>query len=126
MSLTTAGVTFLMQAAINDTPTFYSSGVNAHLGVGDSNSAFAVGQTDLQASTNKFRKVATVTRASNVLTWVSTFATNEANYEWIEIGAFNAASGGTMLFRKVESPTLGTKSNAQTWTLTVTATGTAA
>ena len=122
MSLTTAGATFLAQAAINDSPTFFSSGVNAHLGVGDSNTAFSVGQTDLQASSNKTRKVATVTRGTNVLTWTATFNTGDANYEWIEIGGFNASSGGTMLFRKVESPSLGTKVNTQVWTLTATVT----
>lgn len=124
-NLTTAGATFLAQATINDSPTFFSSGVNAHTGVGDSSTAFAIGQTDLQASTNKTRKVATVTRASNVLTFVSTYGTSDANYEWVEIGLFNAASGGTMLARKVESPTLGTKVNTQVWTLTATATYTA-
>ena len=122
MSLTTAGAVFLATAAINDTPTFYSSGVNAHLGVGDSNAAFSAAQTDLQAATNKSRKVATVTRNSGVLTFVSTFATGDANYEWIEVGGFNADTAGTMLFRKVESPSLGVKVNTQTWTLTTTVT----
>jgi hypothetical protein len=117
---------FLAQAAINDSPTFFSSGVNAYLGVGDSNTAFAIGQTDLQAASNKTRKVATASRASGVLTFVSTYSTSDANYEWIEVGVFNASSGGTMLARKVESPSLGTKVNTQTWVLTVTATFTAA
>ena len=125
MSLTTAGAVFLAQAAINDTPTFFSSGVNAHLGVGDSNAAFATNQVDLQAATNKFRKVATVTRASGVLTFVATFATGEANYVWHEVGGFNGPTGTqgeTMLFRKVEVPNLGEKVNTQTWTLTTTVT----
>jgi hypothetical protein len=125
-ALTSAGAVFLAQAAINDSPTFFSSGVNAYLGVGDSSTAFAIGQTDLQAASNKTRKVATASRASGVLTFVSTFGTSDANYEWVEIGVFNASSGGTMLARKVESPTLGTKVNTQVWTLTVTATFTAA
>jgi hypothetical protein len=125
-NLTTAGAVFLAQAAINDSPTFFSSGVNAYLGVGDSNTAFAIGQTDLQAASNKTRKVATASRASGVLTFVATYSTSDANYEWIEVGVFNASSGGTMLARKVESPSLGTKVNTQTWVLTVTATFTAA
>jgi hypothetical protein len=125
-NLTTAGAVFLAQAAINDSPTFFSSGVNAYLGVGDSNTAFAIGQTDLQAASNKTRKVATASRASGVLTFVATYSTSDANYEWIEVGVFNASSGGTMLARKVESPSLGTKVGTQTWVLTVTATFTAA
>jgi len=124
--LTTAGAVFLAQAAINDSPTFFSSGVNLHQGTGDSSTAFAIGQTDLQAATNKARKVATVTRASGVLTIVSTFGTSDNNWEWLEVGIFNAASGGTMLSRKVQSPSLGTKANTQVWVLTTTASFTAA
>lgn len=125
-ALTTAGAVFLAQAAINDSPTFFSSGVNAHQGAGDSSGVFAVAQTDLQAATNKARKVATVSRASGVLTFTSTFTTSEANFEWLEIGIFNASSGGTMLCRAVQSPSLGTKVNTQTWTLVTTVTFTAA
>jgi hypothetical protein len=125
-NLTSAGAVFLAQAAINDSPTFFSSGVNAYLGAGDSNTAFSIAQTDLQAASNKTRKVATASRASGVVTFVSTFTTSDANYEWVETAIFNASSGGTMLSRKVESPTLGTKVNTQTWVLTVTATFAAA
>jgi hypothetical protein len=123
-NLTTAGAVFLAQAAINDSPTFFSSGVNAYLGVGSGTTAFAIGQTDLitPAGTNP-RKVATVTRASGVLTFVASYATGDANIAWEEIGIFNASTGGTMLARKVES--LGTKTSAQVWQLTVTATFTA-
>jgi hypothetical protein len=126
-NLTTAGAVYLAQAAINDSPTFFSSGVNAYLGVGSGGgTAFAIGQTDLQAASEKTRKVATVSRASGVLTFVATFSTSDANYLWNETGIFNASSGGTMLSRKVESPDLGTKVGTQTWVLTVTATFTAA
>jgi hypothetical protein len=123
-NLTSAGAVFLAQAAINDSPTFFSSGVNAYLGAGDSTTAFAIGQTDLQAASNKTRKVATASRASGVLTFVASFGTSDANYAWEEVGIFNASSGGTMLARKVEA--LGTKTSAQVWQLTVTATFTAA
>jgi hypothetical protein len=123
--LTTAGAVYLAQATINDSPTFFSSGVNAYLGTGDSSTAFSIAQTDLQAASNKGRSVATVTRASGVLTFVSTFGTSAGNWEWLEVGVFNASSGGTMLCRKVQSPTLGTKNNTQVWVLTNTVTYTA-
>ena len=126
MALTTAGAVFLAQAAINDSPTFFSSGVNAYLGVGDSATAYSAAQTDLVAAVNKSRKVATVTRASGVLTCVATWPTGDGNYEWIEVALFNAAAAGTMLCRKVEAPTLGTKVNTQTWVLTSTITFAAA
>lgn len=93
---------------------------NAYIGVGDSTTAFAATQTDLQAATNKLRKAMDATYptvAANVITFRSTFATGDANFAWNEWGVFNAASGGTMLNRKVES--LGTKTSAQTWQFTV-------
>lgn len=100
---------------------------NSYIGVGDSTTAFSAAQTDLQASTNKLRKVMDATypsRATNVLTFRSTFATTDANWAWQEWGIFNAAAAGTMLSRKVES--LGTKTNTQTWQFTTTLTITTA
>lgn len=96
---------------------------NTYIGVGDSTTAFAAGQTDLQAATNKLRKAMDATYpsgASNVITFRSTFATTDANWAWQEWGIFNASSAGTMLSRKVES--LGTKTSAQTWQFTATLT----
>jgi hypothetical protein len=93
---------------------------NARLGVGDSSTAAAASQTDLQAATNKLRKAMDATfpsRASQTLTFKSSFTSGEANWAWAEWAIFNAASGATsMLNRKVES--LGTKSSG-TWTLQV-------
>ena len=96
---------------------------NSYIGVGDSTTAFAATQTDLQAATNKLRKAMDATYpqvAANVLTFRSTFATTDANWAWQEWGVFNASSAGTMMNRKVES--LGTKTSAQTWQITVTIT----
>ena len=96
---------------------------NAKIGAGDSTTAFAATQTDLQAATNKFRKGMEATypqRAGNVLTFRALFATGEANFAWNEWGIFNAASAGTMMSRKVES--LGTKTSAQSWQMTATIT----
>lgn len=124
MALTNAGRDFIAQAIINDaTPTFFTN-ANAYIGVGDSSTAFAVGQTDLQAATNKTRVAQEATypqRTNNVLTFKSSFT--GADWAWNEWGVFNASSAGTMLQRKVES--LGTKSGG-TWDLTVTLTVTAA
>lgn len=123
MALTTAGRNFIAQAIINDSPTFFTN-ANAHLAVGDSTTAFAVGQTDLQATTNKLRKAMDATyptRATNALTFKATYGTSEANFAWNEWGIFNASTGGVMLNRKVES--LGTKvAGTATWVFTVTLT----
>lgn len=119
MALTTAGRNFLAQALINDSsPTFFTN-ANAYIGVGDSSTAFSAAQTDLQAASNKTRKAMDATyptRATNVLTFRSTFGTSDANYAWEEWAIFNASSSGTMFSRKVES--LGTKTSAQSWVIT--------
>lgn len=107
----------------------YFNAANAALGVGDSTTAAVASQTDLAASTNKFRKLVSsvahtdgVTASSNTVTFVANYASGEANFAWNEWGIFNSAaaqSGGRMLNRKVAS--LGAKSSG-TWQLTVTVT----
>ena len=122
MPMTDAGRNLMVQATIGAGPTFFNN-ANTYIGVGDSTTAFATSQTDLQAATNKLRKAMDATYpsgGSNVITFRSTFATTDANYAWQEWGIFNASSAGTMLSRKVES--LGTKTSAQTWQFTVTLT----
>lgn len=122
MPLTDAGRNFMVQSAIAAAATPFSNS-NAYIGVGDSTTAHAVGQTDLQASTNKLRKAMDATYpsgASNVIAFRSTFATTDANFAWQEWGIFNASSAGTMMSRKVES--LGTKTSSQTWQFTATLT----
>lgn len=99
-------------------PTLFTNG-NSYIGLGDSSTAFAVGQTDLQASSNKLRKAMEAsypTLATNVLTFRSVFGATEANYAINEWGVFNASSSGTMMCRKVES--WGTKANPAVWQFT--------
>lgn len=122
MALTNAGRDFIATDIVGETVTEFNN-ANANIGVGDSSTAFAATQTDLQAASNKLRKAMDATypqRATNVLTFRATFGTSEANFAWNEWGVFNAASSGTMLNRKVES--LGTKQNTQSWQMTVTLT----
>lgn len=108
----------------------YFNNANAALGVGDSTTAAADTQTDLQAATNKLRRAmdatypqhtdTTGTAGSKSIVFRSTFATADANWAWQEWGVFNSptAATGRMLNRKVES--LGTKTSAATWVLTIT------
>lgn len=117
MALTTAGIKFLSQAAIGQGTVFNNA--NARLGVGNGTTAFAIGQTDLQGA-SKLRKAMdsgypTITAPK--VTFKSTFAQSEANFAWNEWGIFNAATGGVMLNRVVESN--GTKQSNQTWVLEV-------
>ena len=101
---------------------------NAHIGVGDSTTAYANTQTDLVAATNKFRKPMDATyptdSGAGVLTYRATFALGDANFAWNEWGVFNAAAAGQMLNRRQEA--LGTKAGTQSWQFTVTLTFTAA
>lgn len=95
---------------------------NARLGVGDSSTAWGTTQTDLQAATNKLRKAMNATyptgTGTKTITFKSDFGASDAVWTWNEWGIFWAASGTSMLSRKVEN--FGTKASGPTWTLTVT------
>lgn len=120
MGMTTAGRNFIAAAIMNDGPPAFFDNTNAHMGVGDSSTAFAISQTDLQASTNKNRQGMNSgypSLATNVITFQATWGTGDGNFAWEEWGIFNAASGGTMLLREVES--FGTKSSGDTWQLEI-------
>jgi hypothetical protein len=96
------------------------SNANANLGVGDSNAAPAVGQTDLQAATNKLRKVMNATfpnaPVNGLEQWQSDFVSGDANFSWQEFAVFNAAAAGVMMDRAISNQ--GTKTSGQTWRLT--------
>jgi hypothetical protein len=119
MGLTDAGAVAAASLIAGDGGVTAFNAANAYVGIGDSSTAFASSQTDLQASTNKTRKlVDTVVRTTNSVDYTSTFGTTQANYQWLEIAVFNASSGGTMLSRKVIS--LGIKPNTEQWSVTAT------
>jgi hypothetical protein len=123
------GASALWQQLIGSGAITAYSNANAYIGVGDSTTAAAATQTDLQAATNKLRKAmdatyplhtdGTTSGAASIV-FRSTFATTDANFAWQEWAVFNASSTGRMLNRKVES--LGTKTSSAAWTLTVTIT----
>ena len=122
MPMTNAGRNFMAGAIVGAEATLFNN-ANSRIGVGDSTTAFAATQTDLQAATNRIRKgmVATFpTRSTNTLVFRSEFTGAEANFAWNEYGIFNAASGGVMLNRRVQSN--GTKIAGQIWIFEVTVT----
>jgi len=93
----------------------------ATIGVGDSATAAAATQTDLQAATNKTYKgmeSGYPTSTTQKVTLKSSFGSGDANYAWQE-WVVKQATSTNCLNRKVES--LGTKSSG-TWTLEVTIT----
>lgn len=102
---------------------------NSYTGVGDSATAEAATQTELQATqaaANRFYKAMNATypsRTNQTVSFQSDFATSEANFAWNEwtvaAGATTASGSGflvgtTNLNRKVAA--LGTKASG-TWTL---------
>ncbi len=90
----------------------------AQIGVGDSNTAAAATQTDLQAATNKTYKAMDSgypTSTTQKATFKASFGAGDANYTWNE-WVVKQATSSKCLNRKVDS--MGTKSGG-TWTLEV-------
>ena len=126
MALENAGRDIIAQMLMGEAVNAFDA-AHAYIGVGDSTDGFDAVDTDLQAAVNKLRKGMEATypiRTVNALAFRSLFATGDANWAWQEWAVFNAGASGTMLNRKVES--LGTKTSAQSWQMTVTLTVTAA
>jgi len=87
-------------------------GYTATIGVGDSSTAAAVGQTDLQASSNKTFK--TIASGDKVYTRPTLFLSvdfgySEANYTWNEIGLKD--NNSVLLARQVDASPLGKTSS---------------
>lgn len=117
--LMTNGANALWTALTGGAITAFSN-ANAYIGVGDSSTAEAAGQTDLQAASNKTRVGMDATYpivSTNQVQFRATFGAGSANYVWAEWAVFNASAAGTMLNRKVAAN--GTKSGGS-WQLLVT------
>lgn len=121
--LLNAGITRLLDKLIGNAGQVFDA-THCRIGVGDSNTAAAASQTDLQAATNKqWVLVDSVSVSAQTLTAVATFTTGLANFAWQEWGIDDGTANGTtvtapMLNRKVAS--MGTKASGATWVLTVT------
>ena len=104
------------------------------IGSGNSNTAAAVGQTDLQAaagSSNRWFQPMDATypqQANGVATFKATFGTADGNYVWsewgIDVGAPTMTAGSTvgalLMNRKVQA--MGEKVSGAIWTVTATVT----
>jgi hypothetical protein len=93
----------------------------AQIGIGDSSTAAAANQTDLQAATNKtwvgMEATYPTAGSGQAAVFRSVFGTGDANYVWNEF-AVRRSTGTLLLNRGVSS--MGTKTSAGTWTATVT------
>lgn len=119
-AFTTVGLQAMGRLLTGQGAVTHFGNANAHLGVGDSTTAFSAAHTDLQAASNKLRKAVSggypTDPTNGVWTWQASFGSAEANFAWAEMAIFNASSGGIMLSRVVSAQ--GTKTAGQTWTLT--------
>jgi hypothetical protein len=115
--LLNSGINEMWDLIVGDSANHFSNSY-ATIGVGDSSTAAAATQTDLQASTNKTYKGMVTgypTSTTQKATFKASFGDSEANYAWNE-WVVKQSSSGICLNRKVDS--LGTKSSG-TWTLEV-------
>jgi hypothetical protein len=115
--LLNTGIDEMWDLIVGDSANHFSN-ASAQIGVGDSNTAAAATQTDLQATTNKTYKgmeTGYPTSTSQKATFKASFGDSEANYAWNE-WVVKQSTSGKCLNRKVES--LGTKASG-TWTLEV-------
>lgn len=131
--LTTAGLN-LITSLIIGAGGQAATNTAARIGTGNSSTAAAVGQTDLQAAAgaaNRWFQVMDATyptQANGVITFRSTFASADGNYTWSEWGVdigtptvtSSAVVNALLLNRKVEA--LGTKASGSSWVLTATIT----
>jgi len=88
--------------------------------VGDSTTAEAATQTDLQAATNKTYVGMDATypsRSAQTVSFRSTYGSAVANYAWQEFIVRNGATALKDIIRKVSAQ--GTKTSGQTWELTI-------
>lgn len=98
---------------------------NSRIGVGNSSTAAAAAQTDLQGASKYFKLVSSASWTAQTGTWAATFGSSDANFAWEEWGIDNGTADSAtvttpMLNRRVVS--MGTKTAGSTWTLTVTIT----
>jgi hypothetical protein len=115
--LLNSGIDEMWDLIIGDSANHFNNS-SAQIGVGDSSTAAAPTQTDLQAATNKTYKgmeTGYPTSTSQKATFKASFGASEANYTWNE-WVVKQSTSAKCLNRKVDA--LGTKSSG-TWTLEV-------
>lgn len=106
---------------LSSPPTAWNN-ANAYIGVGDSSTAAAATQTDLQAASNRAyvgMQASYPSQSGQTMSWQASFGSAVANYAWNEMVISNASTygSGVCLNRIVSAQ--GTKTSGQTWVITV-------
>jgi hypothetical protein len=127
--VTDAGWNLMMKNTAGSAGTLFSATVG-RIGVGDSSTAPAYGDTALNASTNKQYKLISAAPTvgsthSTGLVFSATFGTSQANFAWNEFGTDQGTADGTTVtavFFNHGVSSQGTKASGQTWAVTETIT----
>jgi hypothetical protein len=129
--ITNAGWTRLMNLLTNQGATQAYDATHTRIGAGNSNTAEAYTDTDLNAaagSANRWFQLVSGagTLGTRTLSWSATFGTSDGNFAWNEFGIdAGTASGNTVtapLLNHKAGIAQGTKASGQTWTATATLT----
>lgn len=120
--LLTTGITQMLKLLATSGATQYNTG--AYIAVGNGNTAESAAHTDLQgASKQRNAMEATFpTVSSATVTWKSSYATGEANFNWLEAGVQNASAapnGSTIFMLNRKQADFGTKVSSAVWTMTL-------
>jgi hypothetical protein len=132
--ITNAGWTRLMNLLTAQGGTQALSATATRIGVGNSSTAEAYTDTDLQAAAGAanryFQPVSGAgTLGTRTLAFSATFGTGDGNFAWnefgIDVGTPTVTAGTTvnaLLFNRKAGIAQGTKASGQTWTATATVT----
>ncbi len=116
------GITELLKLLATSGATQFDN-THAYTGVGDDDTTAAPAQTGLQGSSKAYHAMDATypTVVNQTVTFVSTFGTSEANFDWKEATIVNASTdAGKNLNRKVQA--MGTKTSAVSRCITTTLT----
>lgn len=117
--LVNEGITLVLQLIGGTAAPTQWDNTNANIGVGNSSTAEAAGDTDLIGASTLFRgmEAGYPSIAGQTITWRAVFEDGVAEFAWEEFTVVNGAddTAGTMLNRVTSSQ--GTKAAGQTWTI---------
>ena len=105
---------------ITGASTSHFDSTNATIGVGDSATAAAAGQTDLIGSNKKYKGMSSgypTVPATGTVVFKARFLTSEANYTWAELVLKNSAS---VVSWNRKATGWGTKTATEVWNMTLT------
>jgi hypothetical protein len=116
----TAGINEIWKLVTGQSANTFTN-AQAQIGIGDSATAAAAGQADLQAAANKTYKAMQASYPSvpsaGAVQFQSVFGSADANYVWNEF-VVKQGTSGICIDRGVSS--MGTKAAGTSWTVTVT------